>query len=90
MASLVVILYQKYQFLGTLSKWTNYIHGWQDRYIALKEGSLVYYKSEVETDFGCRGAISIDKVHFKTNYSALFWQVIYRIIKKPAQIATIH
>ena len=48
--------------IGTLSKWTNYIHGWQDRYIALKEGSLAYYKSEVETDFGCRGAISIDKV----------------------------
>ena len=52
----------KSHFAGTLSKWTNYIHGWQDRYIALKEGNLVYYKSEVETDFGCRGAISIDKV----------------------------
>lgn len=50
---------------GTLSKWTNYIHGWQDRFIALKEGSLVYYKSEVETDFGCRGAISIDKAMVK-------------------------
>jgi len=50
---------------GTLSKWTNYIHGWQYRYIALKEGSLVYYKSEVETDFGCRGAISIDKAMVK-------------------------
>jgi collagen type IV alpha-3-binding protein len=48
-------------FAGTLSKWTNYIHGWQDRYIVLKEGSLVYYKSEFETDFGCRGAISVDK-----------------------------
>ena len=33
----------------------------QDRYIALKEGTLVYFKSEIETDFGCRGAISIDK-----------------------------
>lgn len=51
-------------FEGTLSKWTNYIHGWQDRYIVLKEGSLVYYKSEFETDFGCRGAISVDKVRF--------------------------
>ena len=50
---------------GTLSKWTNYIHGWQDRYIALKDGSLVYYKSEFETDFGCRGAISIDKATVK-------------------------
>ena len=50
---------------GTLSKWTNYIHGWQDRYIALKEGTLVYFKSEIETDFGCRGAISIDKATVK-------------------------
>lgn len=22
---------------GTLSKWTNYIHGWQDRYIVVKD-----------------------------------------------------
>ena len=47
---------------GTLSKWTNYIHGWQDRFFALKEGTLVYYKSQLETDFGCRGAITVDKV----------------------------
>jgi len=48
---------------GTLNKWTNYIHGWQQRYIALKDGTLVYYKSASETDFGCRGAISIQKAH---------------------------
>ena len=46
---------------GTLSKWTNYIHGWQDRYIVLKEGTLSYYKCENETGFGCRGAISLGK-----------------------------
>lgn len=50
---------------GTLSKWTNYIHGWQDRFFALKEGTLVYYKSQLETDFGCRGAITIDKATIK-------------------------
>ena len=50
---------------GTLSKWTNYIHGWQDRYMALKDGTLVYYKSEHETDFGCRGAISLSKASIK-------------------------
>ena len=69
------------------SKWTNYIHGWQgkylnsaknvnividillfsDRYIALKDGTLVYYKSQLETDFGCRGAISIDKATIKSH-----------------------
>ena len=46
---------------GTLSKWTNYIHGWQDRYIVLKDGTLSYYKSETETSFGCRGAVSLVK-----------------------------
>lgn len=46
---------------GVLSKWTNYIHGWQDRYIVLKEGTLSYYKSENDTAFGCRGAVSLLK-----------------------------
>ena len=52
---------EKSELSGTLSKWTNYIHGWQKRFIAVKDGSLVYYKSESETDFGCRGAISLNK-----------------------------
>ena len=52
---------------GTLSKWTNYIHGWQDRYFSLKEGTLVYFKSQLETDFGCRGAITIDKATIKSH-----------------------
>ncbi len=46
---------------GSLSKWTNYIHGWQSRYIVLKEGTLSYYKSENETSYGCRGAVSLVK-----------------------------
>ena len=46
---------------GTLCKWTNYIHGWQDRFIVLKEGTLSYYKSENDTAFGCRGAVSLTK-----------------------------
>uniref|UniRef100_T1IZW2 Ceramide transfer protein n=1 Tax=Strigamia maritima TaxID=126957 RepID=T1IZW2_STRMM len=46
---------------GHLSKWTNYIHGWQIRYIALRDGTLSYYKSENDTTYGCRGAISIHK-----------------------------
>lgn len=48
---------------GTVSKWTNYIHGWQDRYFSLQsDGSLVYYKSANDTDFGCRGAICVQRV----------------------------
>lgn len=50
---------------GTLCKWTNYIHGWQDRHIVLKDGTLSYYKSENDTAFGCRGAISIYKATVK-------------------------
>jgi len=49
------------EITGTLNKWTNYIHGWQKRFMAIKDGTLVYYKSESETDFGCRGAISLSK-----------------------------
>lgn len=44
---------------GTLCKWTNYVHGWQQRYFILKNGILMYHKSEQETSFGCRGAIAV-------------------------------
>ncbi|XP_045156184.1 ceramide transfer protein-like isoform X1 [Mercenaria mercenaria] len=46
---------------GVLSKWTNYLHGWQDRYIVLKDGTLSYYKSENDLAFGCRGAVSLTR-----------------------------
>ncbi|KAJ6219037.1 hypothetical protein RDWZM_004849 [Blomia tropicalis] len=50
---------------GVLLKWTNYIHGWQQRFIVLKDGTLSYYKSEDELSFGCRGAITIIKSNIK-------------------------
>lgn len=50
---------------GILSKWTNYIHGWQDRFIVLKDGTLSYYKSELESNLGCRGALSLLKANVK-------------------------
>lgn len=49
------------ELAGTLCKWTNYLHGWQDRYIVLKDSAISYYKSEDETAFGCRGAVSLLK-----------------------------
>lgn len=52
---------------GTLSKWTNYIHGWQTRFIVLKDGTLSYYKSEQDSGFGCRGSISLYKADIKVN-----------------------
>ncbi|XDV20254.1 hypothetical protein PO909_025607 [Leuciscus waleckii] len=46
---------------GTLSKWTNYIHGWQDRWIALKGNILSYYRSADEKEYGCRGSVCLSK-----------------------------
>lgn len=53
---------------GTLNKWTNYLHGWQDRYIVLKDGTLSYYKSENDTAFGCRGAVSLAKASIVVSF----------------------
>nr|XP_053653955.1 ceramide transfer protein-like [Cherax quadricarinatus] len=50
---------------GTVSKWTNYIHGWQNRYMVLKDGTMSYYRNPDETAFGCRGSISVQKAHVK-------------------------
>ncbi|XP_073998879.1 ceramide transfer protein isoform X1 [Rhodnius prolixus] len=50
---------------GVLNKWTNYIHGWQSRFIVLKDGILSYYKSQEDKGFGCRGAISLFKASIK-------------------------
>lgn len=41
------------------------IHGWQSRFIVLKGSTLSYYKSEEESDFGCRGAIALEKALVK-------------------------
>ena len=46
---------------GTLSKWTNYLLGWQERYVIVAEGIMSYFKSEVDTNFGCRGSVSLQK-----------------------------
>ena len=47
---------------GTLHKWTNYLHGWQERYFVVGDGILSYYKSEFDTQYGCRGSINLHKV----------------------------
>uniref|UniRef100_A0A6Q2YWM8 Ceramide transfer protein n=1 Tax=Esox lucius TaxID=8010 RepID=A0A6Q2YWM8_ESOLU len=49
------------EFGGILSKWTNYIHGWQDRWVVLKNNTLSYYKSQDEREFGCRGSLCLSK-----------------------------
>ncbi|XP_048875031.1 ceramide transfer protein-like [Brienomyrus brachyistius] len=49
------------EFSGILSKWTNYIHGWQDRWVVLKNNTLSYYKSQDEREYGCRGSLCLSK-----------------------------
>lgn len=51
----------KYDKLCVCLQWTNYIHGWQDRWIALKGNILSYYRSADEKEFGCRGSICLSK-----------------------------
>ncbi|KAM3874462.1 ceramide transfer protein-like isoform 2-T2 [Diretmus argenteus] len=46
---------------GVLSKWTNYIHGWQDRWVVVKNNTLSYYKSQDEREYGCRGSLCLSK-----------------------------
>ncbi|VDN16758.1 unnamed protein product [Dibothriocephalus latus] len=48
---------------GNLNKWTNILHGWQERYFVLKDGVLSYYRSEAEMDQGCRGSIRLRNAH---------------------------
>lgn len=52
---------------GYLNKWTNYLYGWQKRWIVLQDGALSYYKSHNEISCGCRGAISLYKAYIKVN-----------------------
>uniref|UniRef100_A0A3Q2E4P6 Ceramide transfer protein n=1 Tax=Cyprinodon variegatus TaxID=28743 RepID=A0A3Q2E4P6_CYPVA len=46
---------------GHPAGWTNYIHGWQDRWVVLKNNTLSYYKSQDETEYGCRGSLCLSK-----------------------------
>ncbi|KAJ1805652.1 hypothetical protein LPJ75_005258, partial [Coemansia sp. RSA 2598] len=44
---------------GELYKWTNYMGGWKTRWFELTNGVLSYYKSKVDIDEACRGAINL-------------------------------
>uniref|UniRef100_A0A0X3P0E3 Collagen type IV alpha-3-binding protein n=1 Tax=Schistocephalus solidus TaxID=70667 RepID=A0A0X3P0E3_SCHSO len=52
---------------GNLNKWTNILHGWQERYFVLKDGVLSYYRSEAEMDQGCRGSIRLRNAHVQAH-----------------------
>lgn len=44
---------------GHLNKWTNMLHGWQERYFVLKDGVLSYFRNADDVAEGCRGAIRL-------------------------------
>ncbi|CDS37933.1 collagen type iv alpha 3 binding protein [Echinococcus multilocularis] len=44
---------------GNLNKWTNMLHGWQERYFVLKDGVLSYFRNADDVAGGCRGAIRL-------------------------------
>ena len=44
---------------SSIFKWTNYVYGWQQRYMVLKDGILSYYRSQLGTEYGSRGTIVI-------------------------------
>lgn len=43
----------------------NYIYGWQSRFIVLKDSTLSYYKSEEDSDYGCRGTLNLERATVK-------------------------
>ena len=67
---------------GTLLKWTNYIHGWQTRYIKLENGTLSYFKSFEESGYGCRGSINILTCVIKVRTSFLFTFILLFVLSK--------
>ncbi|KER21222.1 hypothetical protein T265_10410 [Opisthorchis viverrini] len=68
---------------GVLSKWTNLLHGWQERYFVLSDGTLTYYRSEDEIGLGSRGSVRIrtafvkpheyDDCRFEVRVGELIW-----------------
>lgn len=71
---------------GILAKWTNYIHGWQERYVVLSVGVLSYFKSKEDKEKICRGMFT----EITTNYNFVYFsgpsflplpQILHVIIK---------
>lgn len=64
--------YDSNNWLSVCLQWTNYIHGWQDRWIVLKGNILSYYRSADEKEYGCRGSICLSKAVIMVR---LIWSV---------------
>ena len=56
---------------GNLFKWTNYLSGWQCRYVVVERGTLSYYRNELDMEFGCRGVIHLGKLFQNLSFAIL-------------------
>lgn len=52
---------------GTLLKWTNYMHGWQERYVVLENGLLTYFVDKNQSEIGCKGSVTLSRATFILN-----------------------
>lgn len=57
---------------GWLSKWTNYLKGYQRRWFVLSNGLLSYYRNQAEMVHTCRGTISLHGAFIHTEDSCSF------------------
>mmetsp|Transcript_3618 Transcript_3618/g.8993 ORF Transcript_3618/g.8993 Transcript_3618/m.8993 type:complete len:446 (-) Transcript_3618:66-1403(-) len=60
---------------GGLSKWTNYLSGWQPRYFTVKDGMLSYYADESDVGKACRGSINLATAELTVRGDALHFDV---------------
>lgn len=68
---------------GVLSKWTNLLHGWQERFFVLSDGCLTYYRNADDVGLGSRGSVKIrsafvkgheyDDCRFEVRVGELIW-----------------
>lgn len=65
-----------------LSKWTNYLHGWQDRWVVLREGTLSYFKARNDISSGCRGSISLARAEIEVILNCHSFQIISKSFDK--------
>ena len=77
-------------FLSCLCwQWTNYIHGWQDRWVVLKNNTLSYYKSEDEREYGCRGALCLSKAMISVSIAIRFWPIAPNLVTQVKEFAKV-
>jgi hypothetical protein len=60
------------QCKGWLSKWTNYIKGYQKRWFVIQNGYLSYYRNQSDAPTACRGSVNLANAFIHTQDSSSF------------------